>query len=213
MTTKMQNYARADQARVPAGVPGSAGGQCAARALADSDVAIRDLSDEEYNADGSYAFPPRPRSAAQHIDFWTRVPLPEEKLETLIQRYPAVREGLGEEAGAHAANAYRRENPDPALRMMSGKERDAKVAAWQEEVGRVFDAAAARATAHMPQVVYRTSVRPIVRAHQMYKYAGPLPRDEREVVYNHEMVVDGRTMTVKEIWKAYELERMTNDLV
>lgn len=213
MTTRTQSYSGTDQARKPAGAPGSAGGQFASRTWAEPDVAIREISDEEYNADGSYTFPPRPRSAAQHIDFWTRVPLPEEKLEKLTKRYPAVREGIAEKAGLAAADAYKKENPDPTLFRSAGPKRDAEAAAWQQEVGRVFDAAAAEATKHMPPVIYRTSVRPILRAHQMYVYAGPLPEPERQAVHDHEVVVDGRAMTVKQIYEAYELQHMYKDLV
>ena len=90
MTTKTQRYP-GQQARRPTGSPGSTGGQFAEKMHAEPDLAIREISDEEYNADGSYAYPPRPRSAAQHIDFWTRVPLPEDRLKTLATRYPAIR--------------------------------------------------------------------------------------------------------------------------
>ena len=172
-------------------------------------MAIRELSDEEYNADGSYSYPPRPRSAAQHIDFWTRVPLPEEKLETLMARYPAVREGLGEIAGTRAAAAYRREHPDPGIRRAPTH----IVEAWQAEVGKVFDAAAEKATAHMPAKIFRTSVRPIARAHQMYVYSRPLAEEDRQKVFDLEMHVDGRTMTVKEIYEAYELAILTKELL
>lgn len=212
MTTKTQRYP-GQQARRPTGSPGSTGGQFAEKMHAEPDLAIREISDEEYNADGSYAYPPRPRSAAQHIDFWTRVPLPEDRLKTLATRYPAIRRAIGDTAGLDAAEAYKDDHPDPTLRMAPGPMRDAAAVAWQQEVGRVFDAAAQEATKHMPPAVYRTSVRPILRAHQMYVYAGPLPKEEREAVYNHEMVVDGRVMTVKEIYEAYELKRLENELL
>lgn len=212
MTTKTQRYP-GQQARRPTGSPGSTGGQFAEKMHAEPDLAIREISDEEYNADGSYAYPPRPRSAAQHIDFWTRVPLPEDRLKTLATRYPKIRQAIGDRAGLDAAEAYKDDHPDPTLRMAPGPMRDAAAVAWQQEVGRVFDAAAQEATKHMPPAVYRTSVRPILRAHQMYVYAGPLPKEEREAVYNHEMVVDGRVMTVKEIYEAYELKRLENELL
>lgn len=187
-------------------------GQFASVAKMGPEVAIRELSDEEYNADGSYAFPPDPRSAAQHIAFWTSVPLPDEKLAVLLARYPEIRQQTGIDAGNAAAEAYKRDHDDPT-RFSDSKKAKAEGEKWKAEVGRVWQAAHDKAVAPMPERIYRTTVRPLLRAHQMNAYKSPLPADDQYAVLAHEMVVDGQTMTVEQIVNAYRLDLLTNELI
>ncbi len=64
-----------DQPRHPPGTP--LGGQFLARLSPPAaEVDLRELlSDDEHNADGTYWFPPAPRSARQAIAFWMTVAL------------------------------------------------------------------------------------------------------------------------------------------
>jgi hypothetical protein len=45
------------------------------------------LDDDAYNADGTFAYPPYPRSAEQVIAFWDRVPVPDQALARVQDAY------------------------------------------------------------------------------------------------------------------------------
>lgn len=45
------------------------------------------MTDEDYNKDGSWIFPPRPRSAGQHVAFWSKAQIPDEVLARLIKTF------------------------------------------------------------------------------------------------------------------------------
>src|SRR5690625_1814037 len=108
-----QTYTAADRAREPVGT--TAGGQFAKRYMREPDVAMDHLSDDEYNADGSHEYPPYPRSAEQHISFWTSVPLPEDRLGILMERYDEIRDALEAGAGLRATREWEAANPFPDL--------------------------------------------------------------------------------------------------
>lgn len=206
-------YAGANQAhKDPAGPPPA--GQFSTRIRADPNVAMKDLSDEQYNTDGSYTYPPHPRNAAQHIAFWMSVPLPEEKLETLSRRYREVRESLGATEGVKAAEAFELKHRDlAAMEHSKDPKKQTKFQAFKAQQLKLFDAAVEDRVGHMPERIYRTGARPILRAHQMYTYRLPLSDEDRKRVCDFEMQVDGVTMTVERIVKLYELERISGELI
>ena len=80
-----------DQPRHPAGTP--PGGPFLARLNPEAaDVDLRELlPDEEHNADGTYWFPPAPRSARQAIGFWMTVEVPDRVLRRLRDAHRQVR--------------------------------------------------------------------------------------------------------------------------
>ena len=80
-----------NQPRHPAGTP--PGGQFLARLNSEAaDVDLRELlPDEEHNADGTYWFPPAPRSASQTIGFWMTVEVPDRVLRQLRDAHRQVR--------------------------------------------------------------------------------------------------------------------------
>ena len=49
------------------------------------------LRDEEHNADGTYWFPPAPRSASQTVSFWMTVEVPDRVLRRLRDAHRQVR--------------------------------------------------------------------------------------------------------------------------
>lgn len=197
------------QARQPSGVPN--GGQFREEQKAVATVTLPEISDEQYNQDGSYRYPPAPRSAVQHIKFWESVPLPDEKLDALISGYSKLREQVGIEAGNAAAEAWKRTHPDPTEHTNYPKA--GAVERWQADGMAVHKAAYDEAIAPMPERIYRTTVRPLLRAHQMHYYAGALPRSERSVVHDHTVVVDGKPMTVQQVEDTYRLSRITAKLM
>lgn len=72
------------QPRTPPGV--STGGQYAATPREESPVSLQ-LPAREYNADGTFEFPPIARDAEQLVDFWLRVPVPDQVLHQLRAEY------------------------------------------------------------------------------------------------------------------------------
>jgi hypothetical protein len=80
-----------DQPRHPPGTP--PGGRFLARLNPETaDVDLRELlPDDEHNADGTYWFPPAPRSARQAIGFWMTVEVPDRVLRQLRDAHRQVR--------------------------------------------------------------------------------------------------------------------------
>ena len=87
---------------------------------------MEELSDEEYNAEGTYRFPPNPRSWEQNAKFWATCPITDGQLREYINYYrqdyrhdPAVNE-YAEVSGAPRLQprARRRTRPvgHPGLR-------------------------------------------------------------------------------------------------
>jgi hypothetical protein len=173
-------------------------------------VAIRETSDEEYNQDGSYAYPPAPRSAEQHITFWESVPIPDTKLTATITAYKQMREQVGIEAAEEAVERWKVSNPDPTQFSTRAQKQGEK---WSNDAGAVYDAAFAQAVAPLPETIYRTSVRPLVRAHQMRLYSRPLPQSERQKVLDYELLVDGQVLTVQQIEDLYQLSQIGNQII
>lgn len=72
--------------RQPVGIP--SGGQFAPERRLEPLTSLGGaISDEEYNRDGSWQFPPRPRSAKQHIAFWASTPIPDEVLANMTTAF------------------------------------------------------------------------------------------------------------------------------
>ncbi len=176
-----------DGPRQPAGIP--AGGQFAVGHHAESLVSLDtgDLSDAEYNADGTFAYPPYPRSAVQHMEFWATVPIPDIVLERVStaykigamrygERYPYNTE-LGRQNSVYREDWRRRAELHK-----------------QEWAGK-------------PTSLYNPMVRPMVRAAQLYWYADALPPEEREQVVTARITLPSdRERTVQEVVEFYRLD-------
>lgn len=172
------------------------------------EVAIRELTDEEYNADGTYAFPPHPRSLEQHIAFWESVPIPDEKLTQVLNAYGDMIADDTREEAARVVDEWKIRNPDPTERSRSQKAFD-DARLWKEEGSLVFNEALERGRRSAP-TIYRTSIRPIIRAGQMMIYGRPLQEDEMERLRQHEMVINGQVQTVGQIYETYQLDRLSD---
>ncbi len=186
MTNSMALH-NGDGPRQPAGIP--AGGQFAVGHHAESLVSLDtgDLSDAEYNADGTFAYPPYPRSAVQHMEFWATVPIPDIVLERVATAYKIGAMRYGE-------------------RYPYNQELAAQNRVYREDWRR-------RAELHkqewagMPTSLYNPMVRPMVRAAQLYWYAEALPPEEREKVENARITLPSdQERTVKEVVEYYRLD-------
>ena len=146
-----------------------------------------ELSDAEYNADGTFAYPPYPRSAAQHMEFWATVPIPDIVLERVATAYKIMAMPYGE-------------------RYPYDKELGLRNRVYYEDWLR-------RAKLHKQEwegrarVLYSPMVRPMVRAAQLYWYAKALPPGEREQVENARITLPSdQERTVKEVVEHYRLD-------
>lgn len=101
------------------------------------------LSDDEYNADGSYDYPPQPRSAEQVYAFWGSVRIPDEALDFHQKAYYKDWRERGLE------EAKEKYGPFPARG--SQEERDE----WKRKA----QALANRRPSRVPAVALRTAVR------------------------------------------------------
>jgi hypothetical protein len=179
-----------DQPRVRVGTP--AGGQFALTIHGEPDVSLTELSDAEYNADGTFEFPPLPRSAAQHVAFWSRVPVSNAILARVCDAYVVLwaawsKEQMREWDAAHSHPALARGKTDQSL-----------VAAWQARRAAAVEALPER----RPPTIERPLARTVVRATQMCRFADYWlePEAEADLVLSFEMDLgDDEPVTVEGI--------------
>ena len=192
--------------RQPAGRP--EGGEFAERIKPGADVSLH-LSDEEYNADGTYLFPPEPRSAEQHFAFWWRVPIPDEIMADVTEAYWRNREEKITEACEAAADAWKKENPDPTLPGMpriKNKDYHYVVQGWKNGVRAVWDQTEAEEQQARPQSIPPTHMRSVLRAYNAIQYGKVLPEEEYVKVWEQELPwTGGETAKVEWLYHTYRL--------
>lgn len=136
--------------------PRSHNGQYATTPRAESQVSLA-LSDQEYNAEGTFAFPPIARSYEQAVDFWMRVPVPDRVLHQLQVEY--------HEAQVASRSAAIHAEPEPE-RMRHGRE----TPQWQEWFERA-NAIEVRMLQEHPDSISPVLARPIARATMLLRQA------------------------------------------
>ncbi|MGC0250426.1 hypothetical protein [Pseudactinotalea sp. Z1748] len=165
------------------------GGQFTGLAKPGAEVSL-DLSDEAYNADGTYLFPPIPRSVEQHIAFWEKVPIHDEVMSNVAVQYKHNREEQVTQACERAAEAWKEENPDPTLPHMpriKDKDYHRVVQTWKDKGRAVWDETEAREQAARPAGIPHTHMRTILRAHGMTHYAHVIGDEAVDQVVQHEL--------------------------
>ena len=186
-----------EQPRQPGGTP--SGGRFAQMTRREPDVTLAHLSDEDYNADGTFEYPPIPRSVEQHVAFWSRVKVPDPIIARVRNEYVVQ------------VNAYR----------------DAQMDAWDDAhpvpTG-VFGAKSAELAAHSearkaagvavdetrPGAIPAVLARPLIRAAQMARYARWLETQEQydEVLATEIDLGEARPWTVRDTLEAYHLDEL-----
>lgn len=178
--------------RHPGGTPD--GGRFATMSRQEPDVTLAHLSDEEYNADGTFQYPPMPRSVAQHVAFWSRVPVPDAIIARVRAAYiEDVIGWRGDQIEAWAA-----QHPVPKHKRDWDPWREAR------------DRAGAEIDASRPAEIPSVLARPLIRAAQMARYAQWFQaREEYDAVL--ETSVDVGTeepWTVQQVLDVYKLDRL-----
>lgn len=187
-----------DQPRQPGGTP--TGGRFAPMSRQEPDVSLAHLSDEEYNADGTFEYPPIPRSVAQHVAFWSRVRVPDPILARVRSTYTQHWSEWSEEQ----MHAWARTDPTPI-----GGEFNAKAkqrTAWGER----FDARAAELEVERPKDLPAVLARPLIRAAQMAKFAQWLETQDQydEVMATEVDLGEAEPWTVRRCLDVYHLDEL-----
>lgn len=194
--------------------PGSArGGQFAETPKPGAEVSLLDLSDAEYNARGTYLFPPRPRTVSQHIAFWENVPIPDEIMANVQQAYQEHREEAITAACNRAAEEWKIANPDPTAAgapRLKGKDYYRVVQGWKNGIDKVWFATEAREQDERPEQIPIFEMRSVLRAHHMAMH-GPAGLTDQEVnqVLEHQLPWGaGAHATVAAINVRYRLQEI-----
>lgn len=174
------------------------------------------LTDEEYNAQGSVYYPPRPRSTAQHIAFWEGVRIPDELLANAETSYSTARAEAITRELERLSDERQKENPAPSDRMVGtspivydGRKLRAKDIPgadidWENDGRTFWDEQEKRLEAEWP-IPSRFAWRTIVRAHHMWEDAvdGMAPEQQREVGEHHLQWNGNGTAPVSWIYERY----------
>lgn len=113
--------------------------------------------------DGSFAFPPAPRSAADVIAFWRQVDIPDDALESMVQSSEDHARTI------HDTELNRILDADPALRarVETGAASASDRARWDAALAQAEQAA----DEVTPHVVHRSFAKPVVRLASMVYWA------------------------------------------
>lgn len=180
-----------EQPRTPSGVP--TGGQFAQSERAESGVVLRPV-------DGSFMYPPAFQSAADVIDFWSRVEIPDEVLAKCQQVHVQNFEFVRDQWPAFAWKTYdglywecANPMPDPAdvgaTSDWEGRKRAAQVD---------FEEALSARLTQRPEMLNRKDLRPLVRAAGMWLALAEIDRVEGGVVAAVPVELSTGTLTVRE---------------
>lgn len=197
-----------NQAREAAGKP--TGGEFAATAKQGAEVALASssMNDEEYNSHGTLKYPPRPRTAEQHVSFWDNVPIPDEVLDHAVAEHEEIRQELAPKIIGERADEWDRANPRPddtaRYRGPRIKREDMPQAIheWSEAGKANWDLEEAKFNQEWPAIP-RYEARTVLRAHHIVEDANLLPEEERQKALNHEMPWGDGTATAKQIYEKF----------
>lgn len=182
------------------------GGQFAGRTHTESDVELSSLSDEEYNRSGTFLFPPRTRSAAQHMAFWDTCSIPDDVLENI---------SLGYEKWAH-------DWQDTQIQkwLMDTYYKSVRIDPWKGNNNEISTAqiaareaaAAAYAKAELdpihPKLIDSVDARDVAKAGQLYYYGGDLTEEERTEVDASIINLRRGPMKVEDVVNKFMLTRI-----
>jgi hypothetical protein len=190
-----------EPSRHPAGAPNSTGGRFATVIRLDADVDLEPATDAEYNADGTFEYPPIPRSFEQHVRFWARIPVP----DAVIARIRIAYATRWPEWAQERATAWEQANPEPTgSRLLGGSAARREHEEWRAR----HDAFVKELEAERPRELAPLAARTVIRATQMAYYAHQLPdpSDQARVGRLQMAMGPGQRWTVRQICDRYRLE-------
>lgn len=190
--------AATEQPRQPGGNPG--GGRFATTTRREPDVTLAHLTDDEYNADGTFEYPPIPRSVDQHVAFWSRVQVPDANIARVraayVEQWPIW--------GEAQLDAWAATDPEPIPSTLRPRTQEI------EEWGHRFDAESARLLEERPNDLPAVLARPLIRAAQMAKYAKWLETQEEydRVLATEIDLGEDEPWTVRRCLDVYRLDEL-----
>ena len=131
-----------------------------------------ELSDEDYNAEGTYRYPPNPRSWQQNAKFWLACPISDEELDEFVDYY---REHYRHDPDVNAhAEPIMREwyKQHPGFKVDPGQ----GLADWDRQASREWDRAR-DSYPHRKCFISPQRARAVVRAAQMYQWSRYLDQE------------------------------------
>lgn len=183
------------QKRVPDG--SSEGGQWAPRTRSEADVNLP-LSDEDYNATGTFLFPPAPRSYEQFVDFWENVSVGDDILSSISVGYETWVEKEHDRRWEQHSLGWLHKNriKKSTLGDDSYNQQllDAEYTRWLAEFSDV----------HPPEIPAQDA-RQIARAGQMAHNSRFLPAEDAERAMEHVIQLSGGQRTVQQLNDAFVL--------
>jgi hypothetical protein len=156
-------------------------------------VAVWERTDEQHNAEGTLAYPASPRSAAQVIAFWETVHIPDSALDAFTAEHEAMRQQYVEDAVAEKLERWKKENPDFLRTFLPDSPPSEH---WQKNLKEAEREIRATATVSR---LRPSRARTALRVYELIQAALCLDGPESAAVLAHEIVLDGRVRTVKEI--------------
>lgn len=196
------------QPRVPGGGP--TGGQYAPRPHPEVEGStLGSLTDEEYNRDGSFFWPPYPRSAAQLVAFFESVPVPDQVLTRVSHDYVEHVERLEDAAMDDVQARWEREHPRPQPGIFASAHKASQSSsAWEAARDAAVGAELDRVRSLRPPSIPGLWTRPLVRASLMHWYSSTLPAEEQAEVDTHVVQIGGHGYTVAELSSTYRLHEL-----
>lgn len=166
---------------------------------------MEELSDEEYNAEGTYRFPPNPRSWEQNAKFWATCPISDNELREYVDYYrqdyrhdPAVNE-----YAEGIMRGWYLEHPGFNLAPVG------ELAQWDIQACAEWERAR-DAYPHRRRRISPHRARAVVRAAQMYEWSRYIDAEAmaktREIEIN---VEPGEHWTVDRVINEYRLAKVT----
>jgi hypothetical protein len=193
------------------------GGQFASKINGEQELDLpldTDEADAKYNADGSWFFPPKPRSASQSASFWEQSKVPDEILKQFMTayetRYKAYSQGRWSEEMSAWIAKYKEDNPEPSKMSLPSTK-----ASWEANFADAVNDAkhniVIQTYSERPESISLYDARPLARAAQMYRFA-PLATKNREefiAAMNHPVELFDETLTVYEAEQKYNLSEIS----
>lgn len=162
-------------------------------------VGETDLSDPN---EGTFEFPPEPRTTADAVRFWSRVEVPENVLFAVQAAYNARRNNRIMVVDAEWVVA----NPMPT--------QEWKVEDWKERRAANTNGRMAEEDAKFPPTVNPTWLRPLVRVAKMYNSVGHLGTDaQRQILALRVRMPDGQSYRIRDLIASYRLLNLLPHMV
>jgi len=183
----------------------TSGGQFAINARDEAGITLV-TSDSDYNATGTFLFPPKPRSSAQHINFWETCAVSDDILENIALGYEkwAFAWHQGQQNIWLEENYYEKHRIDvlkARAGMLTEAQSNARDVAAENHSATILDY-------KHPRIIDPFDTRDVARAGQMYHYAGDLEVSERSLVDDYRIELRNSTLSVVDIVRKYNLDSM-----